>query len=182
MIICGLGLGLFNPPRAFLSIGVVEPRKAGMASGVNETFQQVGVALGIAALGAFFQARVAGSFTSSAAGKLLGPQAHSAADAVAAGAGDQVTQTAPPGAARAVADAARTAVVDGLGDALLVGAILAAVGAAFGFLYIRGRDLHESARTAVPGVPPDTTEADVDVDAVPAAVGSGRETVDTRLG
>ncbi|WP_051653723.1 MFS transporter, partial [Kitasatospora cheerisanensis] len=48
MIVTGIGMGLFNPPRAAITIGVVRPEKAGMASGMGETFQQVGVAVGVA--------------------------------------------------------------------------------------------------------------------------------------
>jgi len=80
MALLGVGLGLFNPPRAAISIGVVEPAKAGMASGINETFQQeVGMALGIAAFGALFQARVARDFAASLGGQ-LGPSAEQIGD------------------------------------------------------------------------------------------------------
>ena len=50
----GVGVGLVNPPLASTAIGVVEQRRSGMASGVNTTFRQVGLATGIAALGALF--------------------------------------------------------------------------------------------------------------------------------
>ena len=55
-IVAGLGAGLVNPPLASTAIGVVPPEKAGMASGVNSTFRQVGIAAGIAALGSIFTA------------------------------------------------------------------------------------------------------------------------------
>ena len=84
MISLGLGMGLFNPPRAALSISVVEPAKAGMASGISETFQQVGAAVGIAAFGALFHARVRHLFEQSTAGRSLGPRASDFGDAVAA--------------------------------------------------------------------------------------------------
>jgi hypothetical protein len=32
MLLLGVGMGLFNPPGAFPSIGVTQPEKAGMAS------------------------------------------------------------------------------------------------------------------------------------------------------
>ncbi len=41
-IIAGLGTGMVNPSLASTAIGVVEPRAAGMASGINTTFRQVG--------------------------------------------------------------------------------------------------------------------------------------------
>src|SRR5919197_346146 len=54
MIVSGVGAGLVNVPLATTAVAVVEPARAGMASGVNSTFRQVGIATGIAALGAIF--------------------------------------------------------------------------------------------------------------------------------
>jgi EmrB/QacA subfamily drug resistance transporter len=51
----GIGVGLINPPLASAAIGVVGPARSGMASGANSTFRQVGIATGIAGLGAVFQ-------------------------------------------------------------------------------------------------------------------------------
>jgi EmrB/QacA subfamily drug resistance transporter len=51
MIVCGVGAGLVNVPLASTAVAVVEPARAGMASGINGTFRQIGVATGIAALG-----------------------------------------------------------------------------------------------------------------------------------
>ena len=57
-LISGIGIGMTNPGIASVAIGVVEPARAGMASGINCTFRQVGIATGVAALGAIFQSRV----------------------------------------------------------------------------------------------------------------------------
>ena len=51
-IVGGIGIGCVNAPLAATAVGVVEPRRAGMASGINNTFRQVGIAAGIAGLGA----------------------------------------------------------------------------------------------------------------------------------
>jgi len=59
-LVGGLGIGLVNPALAGVAVGVVEPRRAGMASGINNTFRQVGIATGIAGLGAIFQSKVHG--------------------------------------------------------------------------------------------------------------------------
>ncbi len=53
-IVSGAGAGFVNPPLASTAIGVVEPQRAGMASGVNTTFRQIGIAVSIAALGTIF--------------------------------------------------------------------------------------------------------------------------------
>jgi EmrB/QacA subfamily drug resistance transporter len=54
-VLQGIGVGLVNPPLASAAIGVAPPSRSGMASGANSTFRQVGIATGIAALGAIFQ-------------------------------------------------------------------------------------------------------------------------------
>ena len=58
MIVGGLGVGLVNPPLASTAVGVVPPQRAGMASGINSTFRQVGIATGIALLGTLFSNKV----------------------------------------------------------------------------------------------------------------------------
>ncbi|CAN5856181.1 MFS transporter [soil metagenome] len=53
-IIAGIGSGFVNPALASTAVGVVEPASSGMASGINSTFRQVGIATSIAALGSIF--------------------------------------------------------------------------------------------------------------------------------
>lgn len=52
LIVAGVGAGLVNVPLASTAVAVVEPARAGMASGINSTFRQVGIATGVAGLGA----------------------------------------------------------------------------------------------------------------------------------
>ena len=54
-ILAGAGIGMVNPSLAQAAVGVVQPQRSGMASGINSTFRQVGIATGIAGLGAIFQ-------------------------------------------------------------------------------------------------------------------------------
>jgi EmrB/QacA subfamily drug resistance transporter len=60
-LVAGLGSGLVNPPLASTAVGVVEPRFAGMASGINSTFRQVGIATSVAALGSILATHTAGA-------------------------------------------------------------------------------------------------------------------------
>ncbi|MCL2090726.1 MAG: MFS transporter [Micrococcales bacterium] len=83
MFFIGAGMGLFNPPRAALSIAVVPPSKFGAGSGINETFQQVGVAVGIAALGTAFTEFFVSKFTAGSASALLGDDTRQMAEAIA---------------------------------------------------------------------------------------------------
>ncbi|MDQ3404009.1 MAG: MFS transporter [Actinomycetota bacterium] len=145
LIVTGIGFGLFNPPRAAVTIGVVAPERGGMASGMGETFQQVGVAVGIAAFGALFHQKVVDGFIASEAAAGLGEGAYAAGQAVATGgtAGlDAVVSSPAPG----VVDAARGAFVDGLTDVIFMGAVACGIGALLAFFLIRRRDLHESAQ------------------------------------
>ncbi len=57
-ILGGIGIGLVNPALASTAVGVVEPQRSGMASGINSTFRQVGIATGIAVLGVVFSQSV----------------------------------------------------------------------------------------------------------------------------
>lgn len=54
LVLCGLGFGLANPTVASVTLAVAPPRLAATATGMNSTFRQVGVASGVAALGAIF--------------------------------------------------------------------------------------------------------------------------------
>ena len=57
-VIAGIGIGTTNPGIGQAAIAVVPVEKSGMGSGINTTFRQVGIATGVAALGAVFQSRV----------------------------------------------------------------------------------------------------------------------------
>jgi predicted MFS family arabinose efflux permease len=59
--IAGAGSGMVNPPLASTAVGVVQPHDAGMASGINTTFRQVGIATAIAALGSIFATKLGGA-------------------------------------------------------------------------------------------------------------------------
>ena len=64
----GAGVGLVNAPLAATAVSVVEQRRAGMGAGVNNTFRQVGIATGIAALGAILQSRAGSAVAASGRG------------------------------------------------------------------------------------------------------------------
>jgi EmrB/QacA subfamily drug resistance transporter len=67
-IVGGVGIGIVNAPLAATAVSVVEPRRAGMASGINNTFRQVGIATGIAALGALLQSKAGSQAAASGQG------------------------------------------------------------------------------------------------------------------
>jgi EmrB/QacA subfamily drug resistance transporter len=51
-----VGTGLFNPALTNVALSSVPPEQSGVAAGVNDTFRQAGIAVGVAALGALIPA------------------------------------------------------------------------------------------------------------------------------
>jgi EmrB/QacA subfamily drug resistance transporter len=148
-IVAGAGTGVINPPLASTAIGVVAPQRAGMASGINSTFRQVGIATGIAGLGSLFSHTVRTrieSILSGGAAHLSSAQVHTLAANVAQGNGAGSGLAALPAKARpAAVHAIRSGFTAGLNDVFLIGAILAFVAAGLTLVLIRSRDFEVSA-------------------------------------
>ncbi|MEO8689466.1 MAG: MFS transporter [Solirubrobacteraceae bacterium] len=136
----GIGAGLINVPLASTAVAVVEPARAGMASGVNSTFRQVGIATGIAALGSIFASKVSDTVAAALTSTPVASRASELGDAIAGGAVSQAIASTPPGARRFVAEAANQGFVDGLNSILLVGAVIAFAAGAASLALIRERD------------------------------------------
>jgi len=140
-IVSGIGIGLINPPLATAAIGVVEPHRSGVASGINSTFRQVGTATGIAGLGAIFQARISHKLIDALSGTPLPAGAEDQLSAaVTSGGAQAAARAAPPQARDALIEAARRAFVDGLDEILVVAAIVAFVGGILAFALVRSSD------------------------------------------
>ncbi|MDQ6606655.1 MAG: MFS transporter [Actinomycetota bacterium] len=147
-IIAGAGTGMINPPLASTAIGVVTPDRAGMASGINSTFRQIGIATGIAGLGSLFSHTVRTHIVAllSHAPHLTASQAHALASGVAQGGGARTGLSALAPQARPVVEhAVRAGFTVGLNDVFLVGAVLALVSSALTLVLIRSRDFESSA-------------------------------------
>jgi len=140
-IVAGIGIGMVNPPLASAAISVVPPQRSGMASGINSTFRQVGIATGIAGLGAIFQARLESSVSNSLRETALAGQATAIAHAVATGGGRQAVPASAPASARAmVSQVARQAFATGFNELFVVAAVIALVGAVVAAVTVRSKD------------------------------------------
>jgi EmrB/QacA subfamily drug resistance transporter len=140
-IVSGFGAGLVNPPLASTAIGVVPPARAGMASGVNTTFRQIGIAAGIAALGSIFTSAMGHNLAHAAA---VGASAPHIVTAVRQGRTAQLLASLPPAIRGPVAAAIRSGFAAGLNDLLIVTAALAIAGALCALLLITGRSSSRS--------------------------------------
>ncbi len=141
LVAAGIGAGLVNPPLASTAVGVVEPQRAGMASGINSTFRQVGIATGIALLGTLFGSRVSDSVRAGVADNPdLAGRGEQIATSVQTGQVGQLLGSLPPPLRETVDTLTRTAFTDGLDRILLLGAIGALLSGVCAFFLIRTKD------------------------------------------
>jgi hypothetical protein len=132
-VLGGIGVGLTNPALASTAVSVVPPERSGMASGTNTTFRQIGIATGIAALGALFQSRI-GTKLAEATGTR---PSHGVITAVASG-------HFPP----SLAQPARAGFIDSLATILNVSAVVALAGSALVIILFRGYRPHQGGSPA----------------------------------
>jgi predicted MFS family arabinose efflux permease len=139
-VLAGIGIGTTNPGIGQAAIAVVPVEKSGMGSGINTTFRQVGIATGVAGLGAVFQSQVDSKLSE------LVPRAPAGlGEAVASGGSRAVAELPLPPAIHAKAThAADIAFVSGMNEILVIGAIICFVGAVLGFLLVRSEDFVQS--------------------------------------
>jgi EmrB/QacA subfamily drug resistance transporter len=151
MILGGVGAGLVNVPLIATAVGVVAPRHAGMASGINSTFRQMGVATGIAVLGTIFIGRIHTTVIAKLADTPLAARSHDIALAAGGGRiGEGLSQI--PAALRPLVQAAtRAGFVDGLNLILLISALLTFLAAIISFFLIREKDFVEGQGRAARG-------------------------------
>ncbi len=141
-IVSGIGIGMTNPMIAETALGVVPPARAGMASGINSTFRQVGIATGVAGLGAVFQSRISSELTTQLSSQPAAVRGHigQLSDAVSSGAISQALTQVPQQFRGTIANAADTAFITAFNEILLIGGAVAIVGGLLGFLMVRKRD------------------------------------------
>jgi EmrB/QacA subfamily drug resistance transporter len=142
-LVAGAGVGFLNPVIADVAVSVVPKERSGMAAGINDTFRQVGVAVGIAALGAIFVGRGADKVSEVAAGTpaASGERPRQLVEAASSGNLDQAIGAVPPQARQLVSDAAGQGFITGLNDVLMIGALLSFGGAILALWLVREREI-----------------------------------------
>ncbi|MFE0462414.1 MFS transporter [Kitasatospora sp. NPDC058965] len=131
LLVTGVGVGLATPAMAAAAMAAVPPQRSGMAGGALNTARQLGNALGIAVLGAVFQAGVVHRLR---AGAVAGPQA--LADALTAGRAGQLLGRAAPDERGALSALVHAAFAAGLRDTFLVSGGLGLLGAVLVLLLV----------------------------------------------
>jgi len=162
LLVSGVGIGMINPPLASTAVGVVPVARAGMASGVNSTFRQVGIATGIAALGSIFSQQVSDAVRPELSGKVP-PQALDGLTAAlsggqvqgaAQGAQQAATQTQGASVGQQAYDLVHqvgtSAVVDALNHITVIAAVIAFASGVLSLVLIRQKDFVDRSVQAQP--------------------------------
>jgi EmrB/QacA subfamily drug resistance transporter len=146
-LVAGAGIGLLNPAIADVAVSVVPEEQSGMASGINDTFRQVGIAVGTAAWGAVLIDRGADKVSELTAGTpaASGDQPRELVEAVSSGNLSQALAAVPQPAQGVVASAAGQGFLTGLNNILVLGAALSLAGALLAQCLIRERDVERDA-------------------------------------
>ena len=150
-VVSGAGAGFVNPPLASTAIGVVEPHRAGMASGVNTSFRQIGIAVSIAALGTIFSSSLRHDLD-----RLLSPipqlkaHAQQIVDSVRQGQTASAFGAVPKAFRGALAAAVKSSFASGINELLYITGALALIGAVASLLLIRNRDFVQRQTTEAP--------------------------------
>jgi hypothetical protein len=131
---------------ASAAISVVPPERSGMASGANNTFRQVGIATGIAGLGAVFQSQIQSKtlagLSASATGREVLTRGGAALKAAITGGGVRQASAAIPSvpARNALLHAYQVAFASTFNHLMMIGVVVAAVGAISAYALVRDRD------------------------------------------
>jgi EmrB/QacA subfamily drug resistance transporter len=154
-VAAGAGVGLLNPVIADVALSVVPKEQSGMASGINDTFRQVGVAVGIAAWGALFLSSGSGEVSRLAQGTpaALGDRPRELVEAASSGNLDQTVAAMPAASRGQVSGAAGEGFLTGLNDILLYGGLIAFAGAALALLLVREREIEREPMEVLDAVP-----------------------------
>ncbi|HEX5014492.1 MAG TPA: MFS transporter [Candidatus Limnocylindrales bacterium] len=136
LAIAGFGMGLAMTPATDAIMGALPKAQAGVGSAVNDTTREIGGALGVAVLGSIFSATFANEMSGVAAG-LPADVAAVVRDSIggALAVADQVGGVA----GEALVAAARSAFVDGMATASLIGAAVAIGGAIVAAIWLPAR-------------------------------------------
>jgi EmrB/QacA subfamily drug resistance transporter len=177
-VVAGIGIGMVNPVLASAAVSVVPPERSGMASGSSATFRQVGMATGIAALGAVFLSQIRPDTAHALAGTptgraVLAQGGARLSQAVAGGGVREVAASIPAAARHALISAYQVGFTTTFNHLMSIAMWTALVGAVAALALVRQRDFVPSYSTA-----PDTPPADPGLATAPVPTPAGLPAVE----
>ncbi|HEY1737860.1 MAG TPA: DHA2 family efflux MFS transporter permease subunit [Acidimicrobiia bacterium] len=137
----GVGMAIAMAPATDSIMGSLPPEKAGVGSAVNDTTREIGGALGVAILGSITASSYRSEITSTPVYTVAAKQSHAAASALHDSVGSAAALAAhlPASSAKYVTAAANAAFVHALDHTVIVGAIVALLGAAVAAIFLPAR-------------------------------------------
>ncbi|WP_329174465.1 MFS transporter [Streptomyces sp. NBC_01477] len=158
-LVSGAGTGLINGEMTNVAMSAAPDNRAGMASGINATMRQIGVALGFAGLGSVLAARVIARLGDLSSGEPgVAGHLHDLGKQVVAGNIGSAADRLPPASREAFVHASRNSFYSGLHLILAVAAAVALAGAVATYVLTR-HDGRGGGTTVVAGGSADSTEA-----------------------
>lgn len=148
MVIMAFGMALTMAPATESIMGALPRDKAGVGSAVNDTTRQVGGALGVAVIGSLFSSRYMPKMADVIAGSSA-PVPPEMAEAIKGSIGgarsvaEKVAEMGMQEQADALMESAKSAFVSGMHSAVLVGAIIAFIGALVALFFLPARAADE---------------------------------------
>ena len=167
LAIAGFGLGVAMTPATDAIMGALPKEQAGVGSAVNDTTREIGGAIGVAVLGSVFSAVYSSRMTEVA--NLLPAEIGSVVRDSIGGAlavAGQVGGTS----GEAIAAAARSAFVDGMATASLIGMGVAIAGALVALVWLPARATVSAAPSTAPATPATLFAPEIVPDPTPASV------------
>jgi EmrB/QacA subfamily drug resistance transporter len=146
--VLGLGMGTTMAPATDSIMGSLPLAKSGVGSAMNDTTRQVGGALGVAVLGSVLASTYAGAMASAVAG--LPPEAARLALDSVGGAARVASQMGEAGPS--LIQAASSAFVDGMGNAVWVAVGVALLGALVCSIFLPSRASHQPDQPAATAI------------------------------
>src|SRR3954447_10312974 len=149
-VLVGAGAGFLGPVIADVSLSVVPKERSGMAAGINDTFRQVGIAVGVAVWGAIFIGRGAAKAGQVAAGTPLadGDHPRRLVETGSSGSLGQAARTVPAPMRAVVIRAGHEGFLAGLNDVLTLGALVSLGGAVLALWLVREHEIEREPTTA----------------------------------
>jgi AcrR family transcriptional regulator len=137
----GAGMGLAMAPATESIMGSVPPEKAGVGSAMNDTTREIGGALGVAILGSITAAVYSSTISGDPGFASLQEASPELADAVkdSVGAASFAAAELPADVANLITAAANSAFIHALDRTVIVGAVVALIGAFIAFRYLPAR-------------------------------------------
>jgi hypothetical protein len=142
-LVLGVGVGLLNPVIGDVALSVVPKERSGMAAGINDTFRQVGVSVGVAVWGAVFVGTGADKVRDLVAGtsSATGDHPRQLVEAASSGSLHQAVSSLPPQAQHSVANAAGEGFLAGFNQVLTLGGLVCFAGAVLALWLVREREI-----------------------------------------